>query len=41
VSPALALIAAAVAMIIESLPLPVNDNITIPLGTGLALMLII
>ena len=41
VSPGLALIAAAVAMIIESLPLPVNDNITIPLGTGLALMLII
>ena len=41
VSPALALIGAAVAMIIESLPLPVNDNILIPLGTGLALMLII
>ncbi|MBN1244933.1 HAD-IB family phosphatase [Candidatus Bathyarchaeota archaeon] len=41
VSPVLALIGAAVAMIIESLPLPVNDNILIPLGTGLALMLII
>ena len=41
VSPALALIGAAVAMIIESLPLPINDNILIPLGTGLALMLII
>jgi len=41
ISPALALIGAAVAMIIESLPLPVNDNILIPLGTGLALMLII
>jgi phosphoserine phosphatase len=41
VSPALALIAAAVAMTIESLPLPVNDNILIPLCTGLALLLII
>jgi HAD superfamily phosphoserine phosphatase-like hydrolase len=41
VSPVLALTGAAVAMIIESLPLPINDNILIPLGTGLALMLII
>ena len=41
VSPALALIGAAVAMTIESLPLPVNDNILIPLCTGLALLLII
>jgi dolichol kinase/phosphoserine phosphatase len=41
VSPALALIGAAVAMLIESLPLPVNDNIIVPLGTGLALLLII
>jgi phosphoserine phosphatase len=41
VSPALALIGAAVAMIIESLPLPVNDNILIPLCTGLALLLIL
>jgi HAD superfamily phosphoserine phosphatase-like hydrolase len=41
VSPALALIGAAVAMIIESLPLPINDNILIPLGTGLVLMLIV
>ena len=41
VSPALALTGATVAMIIESLPLPINDNILIPLGTGLALMLII
>ena len=38
VSPALALIGAAVAMIIESLPLPVNDNVLIPLGTGLAFL---
>lgn len=38
VPPMLALIAAAVAMTIESLPFPVNDNILIPLGTGLALL---
>ena len=37
VSPVLALIGAAVAMAIEGLPLPVNDNILIPLFTGLAL----
>ena len=41
VSPALALIGAAVAMTIESLPLPVNDNILIPLCTGLALLLML
>jgi HAD superfamily phosphoserine phosphatase-like hydrolase len=41
VSPMLALIGALVAMAIESLPLPVNDNILIPLGTGLALLLLI
>ncbi len=41
VSPVLALIGAAVAMAIESLPLPVNDNILIPLGTGLALLLLV
>jgi HAD superfamily phosphoserine phosphatase-like hydrolase len=41
VSPALALIGAAVAMTIESLPLPVNDNILIPLFTGLTLLLMI
>ncbi len=41
VSPVLALIAAAVAMAIESLPSPVNDNILIPLGAALALMLMI
>ncbi len=38
VSPALALIGAAVAMAIESLPLPINDNILTPLFTGLVLM---
>ncbi len=41
VSPVLALIGAAVAMAIESLPLPINDNIAIPLCTGLALMLML
>lgn len=41
VPPALALIGAAVAMIIESLPLPVNDNITIPFCAGLVLHLLI
>lgn len=41
VSPVLALIGAAVAMAVESLPLPVNDNVMIPLCTGLALTLIL
>jgi dolichol kinase/phosphoserine phosphatase len=41
VSPVLALIGAAVAMAIESLPLPVNDNILIPLSAGLALLLLV
>lgn len=41
VTPLMALIAAAVAMTVESLPLPINDNILIPLSTSLALMLII
>jgi len=41
VSPVLALIGAAVAMAIESLPLPVNDNILIPLVTGSVLMLVL
>lgn len=41
VSPALALIGAMVAMIIESLPLPVNDNILIPLVTGLTLLIML
>jgi dolichol kinase len=41
ISPAMALIGAVVAMTIESLPLPVNDNVLIPLYTGLALALLI
>jgi phosphoserine phosphatase len=37
ISPLIALVGAAVAMIVESLPLPVNDNVLVPLATGLAL----
>jgi phosphoserine phosphatase len=40
VNPTMALIAAAFGMLIESLPLPLNDNLTIPFATGLLLMLI-
>jgi phosphoserine phosphatase len=39
--PLWALVGAAIAMIVECLPLPVNDNILVPLCTGLALMLTI
>jgi phosphoserine phosphatase len=38
VAPWIALIAAAVAMTVEYLPLPINDNVAIPLITALALM---
>jgi dolichol kinase/phosphoserine phosphatase len=41
ISPPIALAGAAVAMIVESLPLPVNDNILVPLSTGLALMFMV
>ena len=37
VSPWLALIGAAIAMTIEVLPLPLNDNVLIPVITGAAL----
>ncbi len=40
VSPFKALIGAAVAMIIECLPLPLDDNLTMPLLTGAALVLL-
>ncbi|MCX8153533.1 MAG: HAD-IB family phosphatase [Candidatus Bathyarchaeota archaeon] len=40
VTPLLAFVGAFVAMAVESLPSPVNDNISIPLYTGLVLMLI-
>lgn len=41
VAPWVALVGAAVAMTVEVLPLPVNDNLLIPLCAGLTLMLII
>jgi len=41
VSPVHALIGAAIAMLIECLPLPVNDNVLMPLCTAAALTLII
>jgi len=39
-SPGKALVGAAVGMVVESLPTPVNDNITIPLAAGLAMILV-
>jgi dolichol kinase/phosphoserine phosphatase len=41
VSPLLALVGAAVAMFIEYLPLPINDNLLIPLCTGLTLTFLV
>jgi HAD superfamily phosphoserine phosphatase-like hydrolase len=41
ISPLKALVGAAVAMTVEYLPLPINDNILVPLCTGLALALIV
>lgn len=41
ISPLIALIGAAIAMFIEYLPLPINDNLLIPTFTGLALTLLI
>jgi phosphoserine phosphatase len=41
VSPWLALVGAAIAMTIEVLPLPVNDNVLIPVITGAALTMLI
>jgi dolichol kinase len=40
VSPLLALIGAAIAMTVEVLPLPVNDNVLVPVITGAALTLL-
>jgi dolichol kinase len=40
VDPALALVAAAVGMLVEAVPSPINDNLTIPLLSGLVLFLI-
>ena len=41
VSPILALVGAAIAMTIEVLPLPINDNVLMPVITGAALTLLI
>ena len=41
VSPVLALVGAAVAMTIEVLPLPLNDNVLVPVITGVALTLLV
>ena len=40
VDPVRALIGAAVGMLVEALPIPINDNLTIPLASGLILTLI-
>lgn len=40
IDPVTAFIAAAIGMIAESLPLPINDNLVIPLTSGIALSLI-
>ena len=40
VDPVRALVAAAVGMLAEAIPSPINDNLTIPLASGLALALI-
>jgi HAD superfamily phosphoserine phosphatase-like hydrolase len=40
VDPTRALIAAAVGMLVEALPIPINDNLTMPLASGLILTLI-
>ena len=40
VDPTRALIAVAVGMLVEGIPSPINDNLTIPLASGLALVLI-
>jgi HAD superfamily phosphoserine phosphatase-like hydrolase len=40
IDPARALIAAAVGMLVEGIPSPINDNLTIPLVTGFVLVLI-
>ena len=40
VSPLKAILGAATAMIIETLPTPINDNLTIPLAAGLTMLLL-
>jgi HAD superfamily phosphoserine phosphatase-like hydrolase len=40
IDPVRALIATAIGMLVEALPLPLNDNLTMPLASGLALLMI-
>ncbi len=40
VNPLKALIGAAVGMLVECLPLPLSDNLTVPLASGLAMTLL-
>ncbi|MFQ6087199.1 MAG: diacylglycerol/polyprenol kinase family protein, partial [Candidatus Bathyarchaeia archaeon] len=40
VSPFEALIGAAIGMLMEALPTPISDNLTIPLASGLVLMML-
>ena len=40
VSPQLALFAAIVSMTLEALPIPINDNIRVPIGTGIVLWIV-
>jgi dolichol kinase len=40
VDPAMALVAAAVGMLVEAIPSPINDNLTMPLVSGLVLFLL-
>jgi len=41
VSPLLAVVGAAIAMTIEALPMPINDNVLVPIITGAALTLLV
>ena len=40
VNPTQALVGAAIGMLVEYLPLPVSDNITVPISSGLAMMVV-
>jgi dolichol kinase len=40
VNPLRALVGAATAMIVETLPAPINDNLTMPLFAGVAMALL-
>ena len=40
VNPMKALVGAAIGMLVECLPLPISDNITVPIASGLAMMIV-